>query len=285
MTKSLLLAAALASIVASPARADDGEPAKKKDPVPVPAAGAKPAEPKKDEPKKDDAKREPAKAPAAKKEPAKEAKPAVDTPLRARAPRSKDEALRILASITLRSVTFDETPLPQVVSWLGAATGLNLTLGPALIKEGDPDAIRITMTLRQVTAKQVLDLIVDGRGLGVGFHSGIVLVTTAKEARGKPTLRLYPVSDITHPLRDFPAPDLVLRSQGDEREVEQESETKSAFPDADSVLNLVKDHTGEGTWDDGDTSASVMGDTIVVRQYAEVHREIAHLLAMLRAAR
>ena len=285
MTKALLIAAALASIVASPANADDGEPAKKKDPAPAPAAEAKPAEPKKDEPKTDAAKKEPAKEAAAKKEPAKDAKPAVETPLRARAPRSKDEALRILGSITLRSVTFEDTPLPQVVSWLGAATGLNLTLGPALIKEGDPDAIRITMTLRQVTAKQVLDLIVDGRGLGVGFHSGIVLVTTAKEARGKPTLRLYPVSDITHPLRDFPAPDLVLRSQGDEREVEQESETKSAFPDADSVLNLVKDHTGEGTWDDGDTSASVMGDTIVIRQYPEVHREIADLLAMLRAAR
>ena len=255
-----------------------------------PAAEAKPAEPKKDEAKKDEArkdeaKKDNAKPSPAKKEPAKEAKPAVETPLRARAPRSKEEALRILESITLRSVTFDGTPLPQVVSWLGAATGLNLTLGPALVKEGDADAIRVTMTLRQVTAKQVLDLIVEGRGLGVGFHSGIVLVTTAKEARGKPTLRLYAVSDITHPLRDFPAPDLVLRSQGEEREVEQESETKSAFPDADSVLNLVKDHTGEGTWDDGDTSASVMGDTIVVRQYPEVHREIAHLLAMLRAAR
>jgi hypothetical protein len=136
-----------------------------------------------------------------------------------------------------------------------------------------------------VTAKQVLDLVVDGRGLGVGYQSGIVLVTTAKDARGRPTLRLYQVSDITHPIRDFPAPDLMLHPAGAEREVEQESETRPAFPDADSVLNLVKDHTGEGTWDDGETSASVMGDTIVIRQYGEVHREIARLLAQLRAAR
>jgi len=284
--KTTLLLAALALTASMPALADDGDPAKRKEP-PTAADAAKAApkeEPAKPAaPKPEAAKGAPAGEDAAKKAADGKAKPA--SPLRVRTPRSKEEALRILDSLTLPSVTFEETPLPQVVDWLSAATGVNLILGPALLQEGDPEAIRVTLTLRQVTARQVLDLVVDGRGLAVGFRSGILLVTTPKEARGKPTLRLYLVSDITHPLRDFPGPDMMLHPSGAEREVEQESVTSPAFPDADSVLNLLKDHTGEGTWEDGETSASVMGETIVVRQYAEVHREIAHLLSMLRAAR
>jgi len=246
--------------------------------APVAAAAADEGEAKAPAPKKAEEK-----APEKKAEKAPEKKP--EKPLAVRAPRSKGEALAMLGRIELPSVTFEETPLPQVVSWLSAATGVNMVLGPALLKEGDPDAIRVTLALRKVTALQVLELVSEGHGLGIGFRSGVLLVTTPKEARGKPFLRLYVVSDITAPLRDFPAPDLMLRPAGAEYEPEQESETKSAFSSAEDVLTLVKDHCGTGTWEDGDTSASTMGETLVVRQYAEVHAEIARLLAALRAAR
>ena len=98
-------------------------------------------------------------------------------------------------------------------------------------------------------------------------------------------LRLYAVSDITHPLRDFPAPDLLLRPAGAEHEEEPETESKSAFSSAEDVLTLVKDHCGEGTWEDGEASGGTMGETLVIRQYPEVHAEIARLLAALRSAR
>ena len=105
--RKTLLVAALAAALPLPVLAEDG-PGGQLPGDPAKAADPAPAEPKKDEPKKDDPAKAPAKDSAAKdaaamKEPAKDAKPAADTPLRARAPRSKEDALRILDSVTLRS--------------------------------------------------------------------------------------------------------------------------------------------------------------------------------------
>ena len=166
--KALLL---LAALLAVPTRAHAGG---EEEPP------ARPAGPAREEPRREPAK-DPA-PPARKEAPAKEApKPAKDAaakeapktaaPAR-RAPRSKEEALRVLDGLVLPAVTFDATPLPRVVAWLSDATGVNMVLGPALVKEGDPESVRVTMTLRAVTARQVLDLVTEGHGLGVGFQIG-----------------------------------------------------------------------------------------------------------------
>ncbi len=202
----------------------------------------------------------------------------------ARSPRSKREALRFLDQVAV-SVNFDDASLADALSYLAVLTGVNIVVGPALRKEGDPDLIRVSLRLTKVSALQVLELIAEGKDLGIGFQSGVLTVTTRKEARGKPVLRLYALGDMFMPIRDFPAPDLMLHPAGAERKVEEETETKPAFGDADEVLRMVKEHTGAGTWEDGDVSASVMHDWLVVRQYEEVHAEIGKLLALLRSAR
>ena len=122
-----------------------------------------------------------------------------------RTPRSRKEGLRILEQIVV-SVNFDDVVLGDALSYLSAVTGVNIIVGPALRKEGDADAIRVSLSLKKVSARQVLEFLAEGKGLGIGFQSGVLTVTTLKEARGKPVLRLYPVSDITFPLRDFPGP-------------------------------------------------------------------------------
>jgi hypothetical protein len=125
----------------------------------------------------------------------------------------------------------------------------------------------------------------DGKDLGIGFQSGVLTVTTRKEARGKPLLRLHPLGDLLLPLRDFPAPDLVLRPAGAEKKEEPETVQKSTWGDAEEILEFVKRTVGEGTWEDPDVSASVMGSFLVIRQYEEVHAEVGALLVLLRASR
>ena len=266
MKRLLPAVAAFVLFAASPAALSGDEPGKKE--------GAKPA-PAKEEPK-------PAPAPEAKK--AVEPKKAPAPPLTARAPRSRAEALAMLDRIVV-SVNFDETPLRDAVNWISTVTGVNVILGPALVKEGDAELLKVSLRLQKVSVRQALDLLVDSHRLGIGFQNGVLTVTTIKDARGRPTLRLYLVSDITFPLRDFPGPDMILRSQGEEREKEVETETKPAFSDPDDILRLLKDNTGEGTWEDEGISASVMKDWILVKQYEEVHDQIARTLALLRAAR
>jgi hypothetical protein len=184
------------------------------------------------------------------------------------------------------SVSFDETPLRDAAAWISNVTGMNVILGPALVREGDADLIKVSLRLQKVSVRQVLELVTESHRLGIGFQNGVLTLTTIKDARGKPTLRLYLVSDITFPLRDFPGPDMILHSQSEERaEPDAEADVKPAFSDPDDILRLVKDNTGEGTWEDEGVSASVMKEWLLVKQYDEVHAQIAKTLAMLRAAR
>ena len=265
MARRLALVPVLAAILALPVPvlAGDGDGAKEKPKAPAPA----PEKPKE------------AKAPPAPKKPATEAPLATQ-----RSPRTKTEALRILENIVV-SVNFDETPVKAIVEHLGVLTGVNIILGPALVQEGDPDLIRVSLRLVKVTARQVLEFVAEDRGLGIGFKSGVLTLTTAKDARGKPVLRLYLLSDITMAIRDFPAPDLMLHPAGAELKPEEETETKPAFSEADDILRILKDTVGTGTWEDEGISATVMKEWLVVRQYEEVQRQIAQVLALLRSAR
>ncbi len=261
MARRAVLAPVLAALLALPVPgiAGEGDEPKPKAPAPAPAPAPPPA-------------------PAAKK-PA----PAEGSAF-ARHPKTKREALRILGNV-LVSVNFDETPLQDIVGHLGVLTGVNIIVSPALLKEADPDLLRVTLRLKKVSARQVLEMTAESLGLGIGFQSGVLTVTTAREARGKPVLRLYVLSDITMPIRDFPGPDLMLHPAGAERTPVEETETKPAFSDGDDILRILKDTVGTGTWEDEGISASVMKEWLVVRQYEEVHGQIAQVLALLRSAR
>jgi hypothetical protein len=283
-----ILAAVLAAALAAPAGfAGDGDAPPQDDPAKaIPGAKADAplakAPPKKDDPAKEPAKETPKDAP---KDPGAAAKAgAADAVATARSPRSKAEGLRILGQIVV-SVNFDGASLPDALRYLSALAGVNIVVGGALRKEADVDAMKIDLRLTKVTARQVLELVADGKDLGIGFQSGVLTVTTRKEARGKPVLRLYALGDMTMPLRDFPAPDLMLHPAGAETKEEEVVETKHPFGDADEILRMVKDNTGSGTWEDEGVSASVMRDWLVVKQYEEVHAEIGKLLGLLRSAR
>jgi len=199
-------------------------------------------------------------------------------------PRSKKEGLRFLERVTV-TVAFDGTPLTDAVAYLATVADANIIIGPALRAEGGVEARKVTLRLKKVTARQALEFIADGQDLGIGFVSGVLTVTTRKEARGKPVLRLHPLGELLMPLTDFPAPDLILRPAGAEKKVEEEVQRKPAFADADAIIELLKKTAGEGTWEDPEVSVSTMGEYLVVKQYEEVQDEIGKLLALLRASR
>ncbi len=200
------------------------------------------------------------------------------------APRTKKEALRSLERIRV-SVDFDGTPLAAAVAHIAAVADANIILGPALVAEGGLDARKVTLRLKKVTARQALEFVAQGQSLGIGFVSGVLTVTTPKEARGKPVLRLHALGDLLMPLTDFPAPDLVLRPAGAEKAEEPETARKSAFGDVDDVIDLVKRTVAPGTWEEEGISISSMGEFLVVKQHEDAQDEVGRLLAMLRAAR
>jgi hypothetical protein len=237
--------------------------------------GDKPAAPPKEQPAK----------PAAETS-GKAEKPAAQAPapLARPAPKSLDEALRRLAAVRV-SANFKETSLTDAVDWLRRVAGFNVMVSPVLSAKGLDGMRPLTMTVTDVSMKQLAELVAQLSGTKMKFADGILQFTTPEDARGKPVLRIIAIGDLTMPLRNFPGPELDLRPAHSEFVPEPESDVESAWSDPQKVIELIQKMCSPETWSDKDVSISADQHKLVVRQYPEVHKEIVRLVAMLRGAR
>lgn len=231
-----------------------------------------------------------AKAPVAKEaNAAKEKKPAAQpaaapVALVRPAPKDLDEALRRLARVKV-SVKFKDTPFAEAVDYVRRVAGFNVMVSPVLAAKG-LDAIQpITMTLNDVSLKQLAELVAQFSATKFKVEEGIFQFTTPEDARGKPVLRIYAIGDLTMKLHNFPGPDLNLRPAHAEFEAEPESDVENAWSDPQKVIDLIQKTCSEATWTDKDVSISADENKLIVKQYPEVHREIGRLIWMLRSAR
>src|SRR5262245_60460189 len=123
------------------------------------------------------------------------------------------QILRALSS-TRFTVRFADAPLAEVVRFLATATGVNVMVSPAL--DARNDLPKITLRLVDVSARNALSVLLDVSGLGAVVRHGVLMITTKEDARGQPVLRLYYIADLTWKLRDFPGPELGLRTESRE---------------------------------------------------------------------
>jgi len=191
-------------------------------------------------------------------------------------------APRLLRALERARVTvrFEETKLPDVARFLAVSAGVPVIIAPALQKRLD-EIGPVTLKVRDLSARQVLALVLDLKDLGAVIRHGVLIVTTREDARGKPVLRIYPIADLTAPLHDFPGPGLGL-SLGEPKEAPAETAARPLFGEAGVIEELVRDNCGSGTWDDPAVSLTATQRHLVVRQVPAVHREIERLLALLR---
>lgn len=184
------------------------------------------------------------------------------------------------------SCSFDKLPLDDFVKWVRAATGVNVVVKRAVIaKELDPEGVLVTLELRDVALKDLLALALEPHGLATRVEGNVLFVTTKRDARGKPIVVLYDVSELLMPIRDFPAPDINLYQSHEERPEPPEPEVRAVADSAEEVADLVRRFCGEGTWEDEGVRVQVLRRHLLVRHYPEVHREIARFLLELRALR
>lgn len=221
--------------------------------------------------------------------PAAKAKSAVDaTPrkkLRRPAPKSLSEALRRLAHVRV-DVDFREMSLSEAVRFIGEVADFNVIVGPELQRDqGEEGLPKITLKLRNATLKQVADLVARFTNTKMAYSGGILSFTTPEAARGKPVLRIYSIGDITAPIRNFPGPDMNLRPSGAEFEPEEESEVENALGDPQNIVDMLQELVETQSWEDEGVSIWSDDRKLVIRQYPQVHRKIARLLSLLRAAR
>jgi len=178
------------------------------------------------------------------------------------------------------TVKFEKATLDQFVAHLRAATGINIFVHKGrMAKDGvDPDAIQIDLDVHDVTAADLLKLAFAGVDVGFRIEKNVLIVTSKKDARGKPVLRIYSVAHLLMPIRDFPAPDMNVYPSNYEPPEPPEPEVTQTYESSEQLAELVRTFTGEGTWEDEGVQVTVFRRHLFVRTYPSVHAEIQRFL-------
>ena len=186
-------------------------------------------------------------------------------------------------------VSFDETPLSDVIHYLKGRAGIAIVLDP---KVGDDLADEpITVTMRNISVGNALRIILDFVDLTWTFRHGVLWITSEEEAfKGRTVLRIYDVRELTMRIRDFAGARIRLRSDESGAPgiicIWPEDDEVIERADADTLMDLIPEVVAADSWAQNPEASiiTVMG-MLVVRQTPEVHAEIATLLAQLRQNR
>ena len=186
---------------------------------------------------------------------------------------------------TLLTMDFEQAPFEDVVEYIRQATSINVVVDPAVYRERSEEELRVGLQVRDLPAKNALQLILDTAHLSWDIDSGVLLVTTDEKKLAKPYSLVYDIRDLMFDVKDFPGPDIDLAS-GEESLGAVFGEDSGGGDDLtqpDVIMELVQENCGAGTWEDGSTGIQVAGGLLVVRQTEEVHLEVANMLDMLRS--
>ncbi len=222
-------------------------------------------------------------SPSKKAEKAKEAKPKVTARV---APKRGKSAKSVANRLTDMRVTvkLKDAPLTTFVDYLRKATGINFVIRKHVInKESDLDSMQVTIDLKDVRVVDALVLVLEQFELSAKIRKNVVLITTKKDARGKPVLVIYEVADIVTPIRDFPAPDINLHPSDYQPPDEPEPEMHATVDTADELAEMIRQFCAADTWEDEGVRIFVYNKRMIIRQYPAVHHKIIRFLAQVRA--
>jgi hypothetical protein len=178
------------------------------------------------------------------------------------------------------TVKFEKATLDQFIDHLRGATGINIFVYKARMqKDGvDPDAIQIDLDVKDVSAGELLDLAFAGLDVGFRIQGNILILTSKKDARGKPVLRIYSVAHLLVPIRDFPGQDMNVYPSNYQPPEPPEPEVTQTYESSEELAELVRRFTGEGTWEDEGVRITVFRNHLFIRTYPAVHAEIQRFL-------
>lgn len=175
-----------------------------------------------------------------------------------------DEVRQKLESILL-DMSLADAPLPAFIAHFREATHLNILLDQHSVQ--DPEAILLTLALKQVRADHVLAWALYGRNLEYTIRDGVILISgTGSGSSHAEELRLYDVADLLAQPRDFPS---------------AESEQTAAIT-MDDLSTLLKDLVEPGIWDTPPNSMVATAGGLVVVARPEVLSKVEYVLSAMR---
>lgn len=189
---------------------------------------------------------------------------------------TSDDAARKLE--TKVSLAFRGTKMTDVLEVFRGATGLNFV---AI----DGAETSVTLTVRDLSAKSALRLILQPAGLAATFENGSVVIRSRESMAGATTLRIYDLRSMMVKLKDFPGLRIGIPNEFPLCSI-------GCFPVLDdgpvrwlteeTLMALVRVQTGGRSWDDNPRAGmNLVNGLLYVTQTPRVQRDIETFLARL----
>jgi hypothetical protein len=204
--------------------------------------------------------------------------------LAARADDGRTDAMRKLETMKV-SVDFEDVKLPEAIDYLRDVTGLNFVMLPrAMDKDADT---KIRLKVKDLSVKSVLKLLISSRGLTATYRDGALVILPREDLQDATTMKMFDVRSMLVKLQDHAGPKVELIQPGKNGASpimgpEFLLEPSPPPVDEDFMLQLIKENTGSGAWDNNPKAAiSLNNGILVVSQTPSVLREIDRLLGLL----
>lgn len=193
-----------------------------------------------------------------------------------------DELVAKLKDTSISKVSFKEESLDTVMMFLSEAGGVNFIVTDRVLEQ----EITVTLTLNDgISLYGVMKILGKLKGVKYYFDMGMVIVLMEDDySMDETQVKVYDLS-IAKPVRptNFPGPELGFkRGQGSgDSYYEDEQEEEELTPE--DIVEMIQKFTGGQSWEKNSENVMIKlrGETLVVKQTADVLREIDTLLEQL----
>jgi len=182
-------------------------------------------------------------------------------------PHTPEEAIRAALREKV-ACDFVDTPLQDVVDFFKEKHGIEIQLDTSALDDMGIDSQEpVNLHVADITLRSALELMLGRLELAWTIHDEVLLITAPEEVECMLETRVYRVGDL-----------VVCRD-----------EQGKPWDDYDALIDMVDSTVAPDSWDDVGGPGSIVGDTfanakiLVIRQTEEIHRQVAGLLASLRA--
>lgn len=191
-------------------------------------------------------------------------------------PRPNDAEAKIEAALgETAKLDFADQPLADVVEALAKQHKIPIQVDyKALTDEGFGSDTPVTAHIEGVSLRSALRLVLGQFDLTYVVRNEVLFVTTKTEAENMLIFKVYPVGDLVRSENEFRSPPTPEGGVGE---------------DYQSLIELITSCVAPTTWDEVGGPGSIQefrhSHALAFSQMADVHEEVASLLAALRQAR
>lgn len=180
---------------------------------------------------------------------------------------------------------FQDTALEDVINFLRQVTGTTIVVAPDVAAAGGGT---VTLKVKDMRFGDALKWILELTNLKMALQNQAIYISS-QPIVGAVALRMYDVTDLVSPVRDFPGRELAFNAGagggggGGFSLFKMDAATDALAVDPEALVEFIKGNVAPTTWEgEGMGIEQRGGSTLFVSQTPEVHGLLEQLLANMR---